>query len=172
MKSTSYLYKPLINHTTGKCVPPFTMGIGYIKELSTLLSTNTYSFFASLVKTSKARISIEACVLNNLLNQKELRKLSHDARVICTRLLYELVIAYMPKFPSAMYCLYKSYTIEHPFKSLFLDISPKIKQEYTDNENLLLLLFNYLCFINNNNNKNLLGGQITWRNLEYQYPFQ
>jgi len=139
MKSTSYLYKPLINHTTGKCVPPFTMGIGYIKELSTLLSTNTYSFFASLVKTSKARISIEACVLNNLLNQKELRKLSHDARVICTRLLYELVIAYMPS-KMAKYCLYKSYTIEHPFESLFLAISPKIKQEYTDKRKYIIII--------------------------------
>tara|TARA_R100000152_G_scaffold20166_1_gene13247 strand:+ start:4209 stop:4622 length:414 start_codon:yes stop_codon:yes gene_type:complete len=111
-----------------------------IKKVSTLLSTNTYSFFASLVKTSKARISIEACVLNNLLDEGQSSKLSHDARVILTRLLYELVIAYMPKFTSAMYCLYKSYTIEHPFESLFFGYKPKIKQEYTDKRKSIIII--------------------------------
>mgnify|MGYP003110234073 CR=1 FL=1 len=110
-----------------------------IKKVSTFLSTNTYSFFASLVKTSKARISIEACVLNNLLTQKVVSKLSHDARVILTRLLYEFV-KHTCRSILRQSIANKSYTIEHPFESLFLDISPKIKQEYTDKRKSIIII--------------------------------
>jgi len=45
---------------------PFTMGFLLIKILSTFLSTNNFSFFASLV-TSKARKIIDTYIGNNFL---------------------------------------------------------------------------------------------------------